>query len=54
MKYSEKDKDRVLAAFCEESPINYDRDVVSILSADDYVETLTSPNGIVNSNKGNR
>jgi hypothetical protein len=45
MKYSEKDKDKVLAAFCEESPINFDSDIVSILSADGYVETLTSPNG---------
>lgn len=47
MKYSEKDKDRVLAAFCDGSPINIDRDIVSILSADGYVETLTSPNGRV-------
>lgn len=45
MKYSEKDKYKVLAAFCEESPINFDSDIVSILSADGYVETLTSPNG---------
>lgn len=47
MKYSEKEKDWVLAAFCEESPINFDRDIVSILSADGYVETLASPNGRV-------
>ena len=47
MKYSEKEKDKMLAALCEEMSIHYDRDIVSILSADGYVETLTSPNGKV-------
>lgn len=49
MRYSDKDKDIALRCFCDNNSNGYtgDRDILSILFADGYIETLTSPNGTV-------
>ena len=48
MRYSNSDKDRTLAAFYHGRLAYYgSEDVITILKADGYLETLTSPNGIV-------